>query len=837
MIDKPQFRIYRFLILYLVLLCLACCKPVTPTPTLEPSETHERATNTPPELFIEPSSTPTVMAQVDQEDSLSALGPWLVYLTEDGIVAVNANGTGRTLLGPPPLQSAAALSFDIPNGLSTSGNEFAFRAERADWSGLDLILARLPDGPITAITPLLSTDLEDQRPLGLDLDIENAVFWETDALRWSPDGRHLAFVAALDGPSSDLYVFDLLDGTIRRLTTGENQAATPVWTQDGRWIIHQEVETFGSGAGWSVKTVWAAAVDGNSVYRLYDVPDNTGPEQFIGTTQTGELIVSRFSQNEPTLHIVDVDSGEITVLHVGFPTADIVDFDPVSGAVAYITDGLYLRSPGSSSAEVVTDGFWYNVRWSPGFGRFFAAGDAGVIAFSTTGVIEQIAAVGIDSVPSPDGNWLTISAHHLLLYGHNGDLVREMPEVDYDEVLWRPDSKGLFYLRGDALFYLAIPDGAPLLVESDVMVTYDYPSYKLRNLGWVGNKDVTLSGVWLFENESGGLTFIDIESGQAVVTHDELSSLGGDWIKVQQGRIYYFGGKDIGLVEILMDGELRETGVDISRIIHPAFACLTPDGTRLIWFRYPEDWSLGEFEILESDLEDGSTTPLVTLQAPAELQEMVSMGGVYPNLGFLSPDERYLYYGWHFEGGGMEYVSGSLFSLSRVDLEKLQTRTFVPLTEEIYGKIDAAISADGRTLAYLRPKDMTWDLVVQDVALGNEVVYSLPAETVGAGRLFFSPDGSELALTAAQRDNQILYTEVLVFDLDSGQRRSIYMGFEDDEVKPFLETRAWTQEGWIVLGEGYRMTGAGTWIVRPDGSGLMRVSEMEFLAEIGKYGS
>ncbi|MEJ2571899.1 MAG: hypothetical protein P8Y98_15300 [Anaerolineales bacterium] len=346
--------------------------------------------------------------------------------------------------------------------------------------------------------------------------------------------------------------------------------------------------------------------------------------------------------------------------------------------------------------------------------------------------------------------------------------------------------------------------------------------------------DVPFSGVWLFETQEHGLTMIDLENGRPIVTYDEMWSIGGDLIKAGQGRVYFFGGSDIGLVEILMDGKLRPTKVDISGMIHPSFACLTPDASRLLWYRPPEDWSLGLFEILESDLADGSTTPLVTLQAPADLQEWISMGAVYPNLAFLSPDERYLYYGWHIEGGGMIYVSGSLFSLSRLDFETGASQTLVPLTDEVYGKIDAALSADGITLAYLRPNGTTWDLVVRDTASGNEVVYDLPAETVGAGRLFFSPDGAELALTVAQMDVQILYNEVLIFDLDSGQRRSIYMGFEDDEAQPLLETRAWTQDDWIVLGEGYKMTGAGTWIVAPDGSGSMRVSELEFLAVVGE---
>jgi hypothetical protein len=484
--GKMMIACSRLLPLILITFCLICCTPALESPMPEPSYTPLPATNTPHVSFIEASPTPTVIVQTDDEVALSSSGPWLVYLTQEGIVAVNPDGSGRTLLGPPPLRRAAALTFDIPNGLSPRGNRLAFRADRADLSGLDLILARLPDGSFSALTPLISNELQSQGEANLDINIEKAVYWEADALRWSPDGRYLAFVAALDGPSSDLYVLDSFEETIRRLTTGENQAATPIWTQDGRWIIHQEVETFGSGAGWSAKAVWAAAVNGSRVRKLYDLPEYTGPDQPLGTTQTGELIVSRFSQMNPTLHLVEIASGALTVLAEGFPTADIVAFDPVSGAVAYITDGLYLRRPGESSAMIVADGFWHNVLWSPGFDRFFAEGDAGVTAFTQTGESEQTISAGSSTSPSPDGSWLITCVRDMQLYDREWNLMREFPGVSCSGAVWRPDSQGLFYIQGEDLYYLVIPDGMSLLVESNVMVTYDYPSRALRNLGWVG---------------------------------------------------------------------------------------------------------------------------------------------------------------------------------------------------------------------------------------------------------------------------------------------------------------------------------------------------------------
>jgi WD40 repeat protein len=52
---------------------------------------------------------------------------------------------------------------------------------------------------------------------------------------WSPDGRYLAF-SALVGGLSDLYVYDLRDSTLRRLTNDAYADLQPAWSPDGRYI-------------------------------------------------------------------------------------------------------------------------------------------------------------------------------------------------------------------------------------------------------------------------------------------------------------------------------------------------------------------------------------------------------------------------------------------------------------------------------------------------------------------------------------------------------------------------------------------------------------------------
>lgn len=73
----------------------------------------------------------------------------------------------------------------------------------------------------------------------------------------------------IDGPNSDLYLLDLPSGEITRLTSVPLQVYELNWAPDEAWIVHLDVDTFGTGAGWRVDTLWAAASDGSSVLKLY----------------------------------------------------------------------------------------------------------------------------------------------------------------------------------------------------------------------------------------------------------------------------------------------------------------------------------------------------------------------------------------------------------------------------------------------------------------------------------------------------------------------------------------------------------------------------------------
>jgi len=111
---------------------------------------------------------------------------------------------------------------------------------------------------------------------------------------WSPDGRLIAF-SATSGGHADLYVYDLADDTLRRLTSDRFADLQPAWSPDGRRIafvtdrFSTEQDTLDAGAyglalldpstgliepiatfdeGKSINPQWAG--DGRTLYFLAD---------------------------------------------------------------------------------------------------------------------------------------------------------------------------------------------------------------------------------------------------------------------------------------------------------------------------------------------------------------------------------------------------------------------------------------------------------------------------------------------------------------------------------------------------------------------------------------
>lgn len=189
-------------------------------------------------------------------------------------------------------------------------------------------------------------------------------------LAWSPEGRYLAFVGAIDGPSSDLYLFDTLTLTVKRLSSGPNQAISPFWSLDGKWIVHNELV---SAIGGQIKAVWAAKADGSELIWLYDphgIPVLVG---FI--TPTTYYVFDKTMGGNFFLRLIDLDQGSVVNIY-DFSAAggDVLAyaFDPESGAIVFYptvavvpenqeyidNPGFYLAAPWELTPKLIVPSHW-----------------------------------------------------------------------------------------------------------------------------------------------------------------------------------------------------------------------------------------------------------------------------------------------------------------------------------------------------------------------------------------------------------------------------------------------------------------------------------------------
>jgi hypothetical protein len=480
-------------------LSLAACiplastgQPAPPTPSSSPAHQQQPVLDSAvPSPLTGPSpttqSTPSPPLPSTSVGGLAGEGPWLVFVNQDGTVhAVNSDGTGETQLTLFP----TAPQFQYLAG-SPAHHWLALAPATRDPSGTAaLYIVSFPGFEVLAQIPLLDCPLKVP---GCVLSEQADVAREP---KWSPDGRFLAFVAASDGPTTDLYVFDTSTGKSTRVTSGPNQVGTFEWSPDGARIVHEEtLGDFPGGA--AIQAVWSVSPDGKELKWLY-APEGTADQVVLGWLDPVTfVVVDHTMEGDRNARTVNVKTGTISKLYSGYFESEALDpdtgtlaFSPYVGSPGSTIDepGLYYLTRSNTSPSKVDIPFGFIERWDPTMGIFITGaecdisdGKKGVLAFSPTGSLACLSSSL--SLASPDRNWDV----HLLPAAQLVDLqmqeASELPELSFSygsEVLWRPDSLGFFLASGSTLNYVPVHQPQPTLV-SDKLCNVCPPE-------WVGGK-------------------------------------------------------------------------------------------------------------------------------------------------------------------------------------------------------------------------------------------------------------------------------------------------------------------------------------------------------------
>jgi dipeptidyl aminopeptidase/acylaminoacyl peptidase len=404
-------------------------------------------------------------------------------LEEAFLVVINKDGSGRKIIRLPDAPSYWGLH------ISPTSTYVAYSAFRDSYQyNAELRVVRLTNGEVEAEIPLYANGwYETWKPeIGVMTD---EVVRAVGAISWSPGGRYLAFVAAKDGSSSDLYLYDTSTREIRRLTDGPNQVEIMWWSPDGEWIVHNEVRNFGTGAGANVKAVWAAAADGSEVRYLYDAQRRR--QVIVSWINSKDFFAYEEVPGLGPMNLVrsSIEGEQVIRLYTG-PLTN-VRFDQKHNIASFIMwddeyedfrQGVYIISLYGGVPELVLEGIW-NIAWWMEMDIFVAIQQEGGIAgFDAKGEIvfrDPEAIGGKFILPAPNQRWIAVaSSEGTWLLDQEGQMLNRIVKGDVETMFWGPDGLMLFVVvdrEDDEILYAYDP-----IIDQLHFVDSDVPTYRWR---------------------------------------------------------------------------------------------------------------------------------------------------------------------------------------------------------------------------------------------------------------------------------------------------------------------------------------------------------------------
>lgn len=425
-------------------------------------------------------------ATVTPLETNGTLQPLFTYtITQTGrtqLVVRAMDGAQRHVVTLPPVWPGGLDASVSPDGRWLAYYTGAVsRPNAAASDDLTLHLLSIDSGAVLTVTRLLppnfpaNLDLNAQRiaerlpEVATDPQLREGIWWGfADALTvhaWSLDSRQLAFAGAMDGPSSDLYLYDIANGTITRLTDGPEQLTAIRWSPDGQWIWHSSIavgfcqgcygHNYAAAANgsrmvtlpgddldrfvaWLGPDRYLASEQANGLgdYHLYEVFVNGQPGRDLWAGKYSAFVLNRVQQR---MVIAGAPNRTITPEGVGLYDVDLTTGQFITTSLAYLLPSVANRLTRPS-------------RLPCPFGETLIVYPCDPTATSPY---------------APDGQWRVTP--DLTLYTVDGRLfLPNATQQQATDIFWRRDSAGFYFLAAGDLYYRALLESWPVLIERSV---------------------------------------------------------------------------------------------------------------------------------------------------------------------------------------------------------------------------------------------------------------------------------------------------------------------------------------------------------------------------------
>jgi Tol biopolymer transport system component len=462
---------------------------ITP-PTLEPTWTIQ-PTILPTEV---PSPTPDSIRILSEGEGMDGPGPWLVFHTYFGMWVVDPDG-GEAGFMPLVEEDGIITVFPSPQ----SGLLAIIKSHPYELN-VQVEVIFIKDFRLFLDLDLLDYDGE---ALSFDNEFEAETF-EWDRIfavgkppMWSSEGDKLAFVGSHLGPSPDVYVYDVLTGEVKRLTSGPAHATNLYWSPDDEYIFHAGVKKMyigASGGGDSGWTFYSAKADGSGVITVFEGMEDQGYENVVGWFSDRKVLMDSgyWHCGRFDFRMVDIESGARVSIwpdqydHIAYDSIDKVALiwvmpEPVTGedCGSKGESGLFLVSVPDGSREKVVGievvDIISSLKWSEESQNFIVDLYGSWALVNPEGEVELL-----DGKPvfSPDGEMtalLSADKKDLNVVDKSGRTIEVVADGDILYPTWSPDGASLFFFErssgGDFydLYKATGPDFEPVLILEEVL--------------------------------------------------------------------------------------------------------------------------------------------------------------------------------------------------------------------------------------------------------------------------------------------------------------------------------------------------------------------------------
>ncbi len=433
-------------------------------------------TSTPTAPIVRATDTPISSAPTTAPASLNASGPYVLFAGPGGLSISNPDGSFLTQVSNLDFSES-----DLRQTVSPKGDRAAL-VVRTD-QGLDLVLISIPSGETKTIAHLLDVTQNEltTKPTS-GLSFAYYAIAQYNSVAWSPDGSQLAFMGAIKGPTSDLYLYNISSGQITQLTDGPSQAILPSWSPDGQYILHYGVSWVPPFGG---AIIGYTQMDGVWAVRMSDEKVLTEPkpkglhDNFVGWQDDTHYMTydsddQCFSQN---LRIVDVTSGKTTpVMNLSFyygiaqsPENHALLFAGAAGCSNSPGDGTFLLLPGQTEPAKLTDKKSYEVYWLPESGVFQAYPEALFSSDGRTRYDPPVYDASYHPAISKQGYqaWEVIQNQQgrIVVKTSTEDL-KTILNVSANQLIWDPVNGDTLFIasRNGSLYSASHPDFTPRLM-------------------------------------------------------------------------------------------------------------------------------------------------------------------------------------------------------------------------------------------------------------------------------------------------------------------------------------------------------------------------------------